>query len=219
MSDLLAAYNPHVSILFSAVLADVLDALGQRHSALPPDIRPLRPEWKILGRAATLQAVAVNDEPEKPYAVEMACIDNLKPGDILIASTNGDRGSALWGELLSTACQARQASGVVIDGLTRDTTKILDMNYPVFAAGYSPLDSKGRLDGVHFGQPIQIGSCRIEAGDFVFADVDGIVVIPQALAAQTLAKALEKVSGENKVREELAKGRKVSEVFAEYGIL
>lgn len=219
MTNLLDQYTPHIDILFSAVLADVLDVLGHRTSALPPDIRPLQPDMKLFGRAATLQAVTVSQEPANPYAVEMDCIDNLQPGDVLIAGTNGDRNSALWGELLSTACKARKAAGVVIDGLTRDTAKILEMNFPVYAAGYSPLDSKGRIDCVHHGQRIQIGACTIKQGDYIFADVDGIVVIPSELADQALTKALEKVQGENIVRDELAKGRKVSEVFAEYGIL
>src|SRR5436190_1198139 len=120
MSDVRSLYTPHVHVLSSAVLADVLDALGHRTSALPPTVRPLRPEWKLFGRAATLATVPVAAEPAKPYAIEMECIDALRPGDVLVATTNGDRSSALWGELLSTACQAHGAAGVVLDGLTRD---------------------------------------------------------------------------------------------------
>jgi regulator of RNase E activity RraA len=205
--------------LSSAVLADVLDALGHRHSALPPVVRPLRPEWKVFGRAATLQAVAVASEPENPYAVEMECIDQLRPGEVLVASTGGDTGSALWGELLSTAARARGAAGVVLDGLTRDATRILAMNFPVFASGFCPLDSKGRLDGVAHGLRIQIGACVIHPGDWIFGDIDGVVVVPHHLAADALTKALTKATGENRVREELAKGRSLREVFAEYGIL
>jgi regulator of RNase E activity RraA len=219
MPDLLTTYAPHRDELYSAVLADVLDSLGQRHSALPPAQRPLKPEWRLFGRAATLAAVSVSSEPEHPYAVELECIDALRPGDVLVIATNGDRGSALWGELLSTASRAHGAVGVVLDGLTRDTARILAMDFPVFAAGFSPLDSKGRLDGIHFGRPVQIGACQVRQGDIVFGDIDGVVVVPQELAAEALARALEKVRGENKVREELARGRSAREVFAEYGIL
>jgi regulator of RNase E activity RraA len=219
MNDLLTTYGPHIDLLYSAVLADVLDALGHRSSALPRDLRPLRPEWRIFGRAATLSCVTVAAEPQHPYAIEMECIDNLEPGDVLVATTNGDRGSALWGELLSTASRAHGAVGVVTDGLTRDAAKILEMNFPVFATGFCPLDSKGRLDGISHGQPIRIGECVIRPGDYVFGDIDGIVVVPAELAEKALPKALEKVRGENKVRDELAKGRSVREVFAEYGIL
>jgi regulator of RNase E activity RraA len=206
-------------LLTSAVLADVLDGLGHRHSALSPDVRPLRPTWKLFGRAATLSAMPVTAEPAHPYAVEMECLDALRPGEVLVATTNGDRGGALWGELLSTAARARGAAGVVLDGLTRDAARILAMDYPVFAAGFSPLDSKGRLDGVSHGQPISIGACLIRPGDWVFGDIDGVVVVPAELAETAFARALEKVSGENRVREELARGRSIREVFAEYRIL
>ena len=219
MPDLLTTYAPHRDHLYSAVLADVLDGLSHRSSALPPSLRPLRQEWKLFGRAVTLSAVPVAAEPAQPYAKELECIDSLKPGDVLVATTNGDRTSALWGELLSTASRAHGAVGVVLDGLTRDAAKILEMDFPVFASGFSPLDSKGRLDAISRGQPIRIGDCVVRPGDLVLGDLDGVVVVPQALAEQALARALEKVRGENRVREELAKGRSVREVFAEYGIL
>jgi regulator of RNase E activity RraA len=207
------------ALLGSALLADVLDALGHHHSALPPEVRPLKPGWIILGRAATLCAVPVAAGPEHPYAVEMECIDALKPGDVLVATTSGDRGSALWGELLSTACRARGAAGVVLDGLTRDAAKILAMDFPVFASGFSPLDSKGRLDCISHNVPIRLGRCVVQPGDWVFGDLDGIVVVPAQVSEAAFAKALEKATGENRVREELAKGRSVREVFAEYRIL
>jgi 4-hydroxy-4-methyl-2-oxoglutarate aldolase len=219
MTDILTRFGSHQDTLFSAVLADVLDALGHRTSALPIDIRPLKLDWKIFGRAATLSAIAVQAEPEKPYAVELACIDSLKPGDVLIATTSGDRSSALWGELLSTSARAHGARGAVIDGLTRDAAKILSMDFPVFAAGYSPLDSKGRLDAIHFGRTIQVGSCTVDPGDWIFGDIDGVVVIPAGLADPAFSRALGKVSGENRVRIELAKGRGAREVFDEFGIL
>lgn len=219
MIDILKEYAPHKDLLYSAVLADVLDSLGHRNSVLPPVIRPLRQEWQILGRAATLSCVAVACEPKRPYAVELECIDLLKPGDILVATTNGERTSALWGELLSTACRAHGAMGVVLDGLTRDAAKILQMDFPVFATGFSPLDSKGRVDGISHGQPIRIGDCVVQPGDFIFGDIDGVVVVPAGLAETAFPRALEKVTGENKVRDELAKGRSVREVFDEYGIL
>jgi 4-hydroxy-4-methyl-2-oxoglutarate aldolase len=219
MPDLPSVYAAHKDVLTSAVLADVLDSLGHRTSALPPSLRPLRGEWKIFGRAATLTAVPVAADPAHPYAVEMECIDALQPGEVLVASTGGDRSSALWGELLSTACRARGAVGVVLDGLTRDAERILAMDFPVFAAGFSPLDSRGRLDGIRHGEPVRIGECIIHPGDWVFADLDGVVVVPAGLADKALPLALEKVTGENRVRDELARGRSLREVFAEYHIL
>jgi regulator of RNase E activity RraA len=219
MPDIFSTYGRDKDLLYSAVLADVLDGLGCRNSALPAYLRPLRPGWRLFGRAATLSVVPVAVEPQRPYALELECIDALRTGDVLVATTHGDRGSALWGELLTTATRAHGAVGVVIDGMTRDAAKILAMDFPVFAAGYCPLDSKGRLDGISHGQPIRVGDCTVYPGDWVFGDIDGVVVVPQALAERALPLALEKVRGENRVRAELAKGRSVRDVFAEYGIL
>jgi regulator of RNase E activity RraA len=217
--DMFNCFGPHKGILTSAVLADVMDAMGQPAGVLPGTIRPLCSTWKLFGRAATLSAVSVSAQPERPYEVELACVDSLRPGDVLVAATNGDRSSALWGELLSTASRAHGAVGVVTDGLTRDAAQIIAMDFPVFAAGFSPLDSKGRLDGVAFGQPIRMGGCLVRPGDWIFGDLDGIVVIPAKFAEDAFARALEKVTAENRVRAELAKGRSAAEVFAEYKIL
>jgi regulator of RNase E activity RraA len=219
VDDLLKIYETSKELLTSAVLADVLDTLGHRTSALPSTIRPLRPEWRFFGRAVTLSAVAVAAEPTQPYAVELECIDALRSGDVLVATTHGDSGSALWGELLSTAARAHGAVGAILDGMTRDAARIIAMDFPVFARGLCPLDSKGRLDGFHFGHPIRVGGCLIRPGDLVFGDIDGVVVVPAAMAEAALPKALAKVTGENRVRAELARGRSVREVFAEFGIL
>jgi 4-hydroxy-4-methyl-2-oxoglutarate aldolase len=219
MPDILTKYGPNKDLLYSSVLADVLDSLGHRNSALPREVRPLRPGWKLFGRAVTLAAVAVHAEPEEPYAKELECIDALQNGDVLVAATQGDRASALWGELLSTAARAHGAVGVVTDGMTRDAARILEMDFPVFAAGFCPLDSRGRLDAVSYDQPICLGDCDVRPGDWVFGDIDGVVIVPAALAEEAFPRALAKVTGENRVRAELAKGRSVREVFAEYRIL
>jgi regulator of RNase E activity RraA len=215
----MSPFAPYVDQLYSAVLADVLDSLGHRTSTLPSRIRPLNPRWRLSGRAVTLSMELTSHSPEKPYELEMECIDSLKPNDVLVATTNGCDSCALWGELLSTACRARGCVGAILDGLTRDSEKILDMNFPVFATGYSPLDSKGRLEGKAMNEPIRIGECTVVPNDWVFADHDGIVIVPVALAEKTLKLALEKVRGENTVRDELAAGKGVRETFRRYGIL
>jgi 4-hydroxy-4-methyl-2-oxoglutarate aldolase len=206
-------------LLYTAVLADVLDGLGHRSSALPHQIRPLANRWTVLGRAATLSVVATAGEPALPYQVEMECVDRLRPGEVLVATTNGDLGSALWGELLSTACRARGVEGVILDGLTRDAERVLAMDFPLFAAGFSPLDSKGRLESVARGQPLRIGACLVRPGDWVVGDVDGVVIVPVELADEAFARAAAKAAGESTVRQELAAGRSVRDVFAEHGIL
>lgn len=212
-------YRPFAGQLYSAVLADVLDGLGYTNQALPVPVKPLNPEWKMLGKVRTLDMHGVSEVPAAPYALEMEAIDELTAGDVLVIRMGGCPECAVWGELLSTACLARGACGAVMDGPTRDVEKILSVDFPTFAIGTSPLDSKGRIDGVARDVAVTIGQTRCEPGDLIFGDRDGVVVIPAKVAAETLAAAKAKILGENRVREALLAGRSVREVFAEFGIL
>lgn len=205
--------------LYVAVVCDTLDKLGVRDHVLRYDIRPLYPEARIVGRAHTALSVDVYKMPEEPYKLEMVAVDTLKPGDCLIVTTNGSTQTSFWGELLSTAARARGATGAVVDGFTRDTQAIMQMKFPVFIRGISPYDSKGRSEVIDVDCPIQCGDVLVNPGDVIFADYDGVVCIPQDMAEEVVRLALEKRSGENTVREELAAGVPVQEVFAKYGIL
>lgn len=205
--------------LYVAVVCDTLDRLGVRDHVLRHDIRPLYPEARIVGRAHTALSVDVYKMPEEPYKLEMVAVDTLKPGDCLVVTTNGSTQTSFWGELLSTAARARGAVGAVVDGFTRDTQAIMRMRFPVFIRGISPYDSKGRSDVIDIDCPIECGDVLVNPGDIIFADYDGAVCIPQDIAEDVVHLARDKVSGENRVREELADGVPVQEVFAKYGIL
>jgi len=208
--------------LYTAVLSDVLDSLGYMHQAMRPFVRPLDEDSAIMGRARTglwMNVFSVT-EGENPYEHEMALLDDLKPGDVAVFGCGGptDR-VAPWGELLSTAATCRGAEACVTDGLVRDVKKIRAMRFPVFHGGIGPLDSKGRAKMVAIDVPIECGGVTVRAGDVVFGDVDGVVVIPAAIADEAIAKALDKAVAENRTRDELLQGRLLAEVYAKYGVL
>lgn len=214
-TDLLASLEG----LYSAVVADVLDSLGHRHQCLGPDIRALTPAQRVCGRVFTAVAEPVDSIPAEPYKLEMAAIDQMQRGDVLVVDAGRDTGSAFWGELLSTACVAKGVRGTVMSGYTRDLWALNQMDYPVFGVGATPADSKGRLDVKVIAEPIALDGVMIKTGDYVLGDLDGVVIIPSECAAEAIRLANEKVSGENTVRDELAAGVSVSEVFAKHGIL
>lgn len=205
--------------LYSAVVADVLDAHGYRNQTLSPAVAPLTPARRVAGRVFTMRAEIVDEVPEHPYALEMAAIDAAERGEVLVVDADHDRTCAFWGELLSTACLAKGVRGVVMSACTRDLWALEQLDFPVFGIGRSPADSKGRLDVVAIREPIVIDGVYTKQGDYVLGDLDGVVVIPQEVAASVIAAAKEKVSGENTVRDELAAGVPVSEVFRKHGIL
>ncbi len=215
-SDYLNHIEEH---LYSSVLADILDEAGLRHQVMRPDVRPLYPGAKAVGRAATMLAVEVTELPAEPYRLLMDLLDGLQPGDVVVGAVQGKPAGALWGELLSTHTRAKGGRGTVIDGLSRDSWGIVDMKFPVFATGLSPADSKGRLEVIAIRSTIPVAGVSVADGDLVFADADGCVVIPAAVEQDIVGRALEKVSGENTMREILAKGASIRQVFKEYGIL
>jgi 4-hydroxy-4-methyl-2-oxoglutarate aldolase len=217
------AFDPdQLRDLSAAVLSDVMDALGLMNQAMQPFVRPLDENLVLAGRARTglyMLAYEVR-EGENPYEIEIALVDDLKPGDVPVLACNGPtQRIAPWGELLSTAAQARGAAGCITDGLVRDVRQIREMRFPVFHGGIGPLDTKGRARMVQRDVPVACAGVKVRNGDIVFGNVDGVVVIPQERAAEVLATAKEKVAGEGHTRDELRQGHLLREVFEKYRIL
>lgn len=212
----------HLGALSAAILSDVMDSLGLMGQAMKPFIRPLDENKVMVGRARTglyMPAYSVR-EGENPYEVEIALVDDLRPGEVVVLACNGptDR-IAPWGELLSTAARARGACGCVIDGLVRDVRQIREMGFPVFHGGIGPLDTKGRARMIERDVPVECAGAPVQSGDIVFGDVDGVVVIPRTHESEVIDRALAKVRGENDTRDALLRGESLASVFARMGIL
>ena len=208
--------------LNAAVLSDVLDSLGLMRQAMKPFIRPLDDGLQLIGRARTgLYMPAYEHRAgENPYEVEIALVDDLKPNDVVVLACNGptDR-IAPWGELLSTASQARGATGCVTDGLVRDVRQIREMGFALFHGGIGPLDTKGCARMVERDVPVECAGVAVRPGDIVFGDVDGVVVIPREREAAVIQRGLEKISGETQSRDALRRGELLGDVFKRLGIL
>lgn len=208
--------------LYTAVLSDVLDSLGHTAQAVLPFMRPLDDSLVFVGRARTglyTNTYSVADG-ENPYELEIKLIDDLKPGDVPVLACDGptDR-IAPWGELLTTATIARGGVACVTDGLVRDVRKIRELRFPVFHGGIGPLDSRGRGKMIEMDTPVVCAGVKVHSGDIVFGDVDGVVIVPQAMAEEVFRLAFKKVTDENHTRDELAQGTLLAEVYAKYGVL
>ncbi|HZS53713.1 MAG TPA: RraA family protein [Bryobacteraceae bacterium] len=205
--------------LYTAVVADALDELGFREQAMYPAMRPLNPDCRLTGWARTIRCEDVYDISEDPYAVEIEALDSFLPGEVAVVATGNSVRNAPWGELLSTAAKARGARGAVIAGLVRDVQKITSLVFPVFATGIKPVDSKGRGIVRDYNCPVECGDVHVKPGDLVFADYDGVVVIPAQVVTDTVRLATEKVGRENHSRTELMRGALLSDVYRKYGVL
>ncbi len=207
------------STIYTAVVADSLDELGYHDQALSETIRPLSADCCFAGWARTLLCMDMYHVPEEPYAMEIEALDSVLPGEVMVVSTAESKRNAPWGELLSTAAKARGARGAVVEGLVRDVKKIEALRFPVFAAGIKPVDSKGRGMAVDYNRPVICGGIRVSPMDLIFADYDGVVVIPAEVVPDAVALAKEKAARENHTRDELMRGAYLRDVYAKYGVL
>jgi 4-hydroxy-4-methyl-2-oxoglutarate aldolase len=202
-----------------AQLSDCLDEIGLRQQILPPGIVPIDGSMRFAGRAFTVSTRIVQHTPSDRYVGLLKALDNLGAGDVYTIASAGDCRAALWGELLANSARARHAVAAVTDGAIRDAAKLLEMDFPTFAAATTPADIHGRFEVTSFGEPIQIGEVTIEAGDLIAGDIDGIVVIPKEAEGVVISKAEEKMAAESEIRDDLAGGMLPSQAFEKHGVL
>ena len=206
--------------LYTAVVCDALDELGYRNQA--PNLQLLcftGVQELLVGRSKTTQWEDMDYEVPNPYELELKAVDECQEDHVFVASTGNSIRSAIWGELLTTAAINRGCVGAIIDGAVRDIHKISKMNFPVYAQGSSPYDSQNRQHVIAIDTQVEIGGVPIQSGDLIFADQDGIVVVPQEIEAQAIKAAFAKVSGENRTRDAIRDGMSATEAYERYGIL
>lgn len=213
--------------LFTAVVGDVMDKLGLTTQFLPPQIRPVRPDMTVIGRAMPVleadvfgEVVTGGSNPlmTKPFGLMFEALDNLRPGEVYLC-TGASPSYALWGELMSTRAIKLGAAGAVLDGYLRDTSGILRLNFPSFAYGSYAQDQGPRGKVIDFRIPVKIGAVTVQPGDLVFGDIDGVCIVPRAAEEDVFQRALEKVRGEKRVKAAIENGMSAAEAFAQYGIM
>lgn len=213
--------------LFTCVIGDVMDKLNLVHQFLPPNIRPLRGDMVLIGRAMPVLsgdvfeekvAGSANSLSAKPFGLMLEALDDLKRNEIYVNTGSSPR-NAMWGEMMSTRARILGARGAVVNGYVRDTRAIFDLGFPTFGYGSYGQDSAPRYKVYDFRVPIEIGKVRITPGDILVGDIDGVLVVPRDAEQETFAKALEKARGEKTVKAELLSGSTAVAAFAKHGIM
>lgn len=207
-------------VLSVPLLCDALDSFGfTRQSPRLPIVPITMPDVTLIGRAKTsLWSDMAHPDPE-PYKLELAAVDTCKPDDILVCAASGSNRSGIWGELLTTASRNTGCVGVIVDGAVRDVAKMKSMQFPVFARGMNPYDSKDRQRVIDIDVTIELDGIQICPGDLVAADIDGIVIVPQSVEEKVVRAAWKKAHAENEVRDAIRKGMSATKAFETFGVL
>jgi regulator of RNase E activity RraA len=208
------------SELFTAVVGDVMDVMGLRKQFLPPLIKPLRNDMIVAGRAMTVLGKDLTGEEKKePFGLMFDALDDLKRNEVY-TMTGASPTYALWGGLMTTRAMKLEAAGVVLNGYHRDTLEILSLNFPTFSWGSYAQDQGVRGRVVDYRCPLKFpNGVKMEPGDIVFGDIDGVVIVPKDNENEIIDQAMEKVHGEDKVREAIESGMSAKDAFNKYCIM
>jgi 4-hydroxy-4-methyl-2-oxoglutarate aldolase len=204
-------------IPYSGALSDILDEMGWRNQTLPASIQSMEPGQTLVGRAMPLFGEPTNSsDPEVIFVPFLKMLGELKPGDVIVSQPN-DTTCAHLGELSSETAKFRGAAGAVIDGGVRDTEYIRKLGFPVFARYRTPRDIGARWRLLAYNVPVTIGGVRIEPGDLVCGDCDGVVIVPRQIAEDVISKAEHVVDTENMVRTSIMEGMHPLEAYRKFG--
>src|SRR5687767_1007991 len=202
---------------YSGAIYDVLRAAGHPDCVLPPSIRPLDPAKKLCGPVYTVSGHREEGlDPHETLLRWTRLLSKARRGSVVVCQPN-DSTLAHMGELSSETLQFRGVRGYVVDGGCRDADFILKVGFPVFCRYLTPMDVVGRWVPDTFGEPITIGAVTIHTGDYVFADRDGVVVIPSNLVESVVAETERVMQTENLVRKAILQGGDPQEAYLKYG--
>ncbi|WP_432842690.1 RraA family protein [Dactylosporangium sp. CA-092794] len=220
------ALSRRLRALYTASVYDVMWDMGIAGQCLDVGIKPLARDMVVAGPAYTIiggvEPRSTKREYERPNVRDFAMLEAIPGGHVVVLQTNGESRTGHWGELLSTAAQSKGALGVVIDGGTRDAPLLRAMtDWPVFCRYTSPVESDGTWRVYDFGIPISMSGTlsarvRVDPGDWIFGDEDGVLVIPAGHVEDVVAEAEKIKTTEDKVRAELRAGASFKEVYERY---
>lgn len=205
--------------LYSAAVADAIDKIGLHHQSPRVPLHPMTGIHRLIGRCKTTLWIEFDYDDPDSYAGELQAVDGCRPDDVVICAGQGAMRAAIWGELLSLAARNAGCVGAIVDGAVRDIEQMEAMKFPVFGRGGSVYDAMNRQKVVEVDVPVDVGGVRFSPGDLVFADRDGVVVVPRDVEDEVVRGAWTKVHAENEVREEIRKGMPASEAWRRYGVL
>lgn len=207
--------SPSAGDLFEGLsctdLSDAMDRIGIAGQCF--GVMPLDRRFRLAGRAWTLRygPVGIDGGSVGDY------IDDLGPGDVVVLDNQGRMDATVWGDLLTSTASRRGIAGTVIDGVCRDVDRALEVNYPIFARGNWMRTGKDRVRVEATGEPVSVGGVRVQPGDYLLGDGDGVVAVPAARAVEVARVATEVAAAEQAIRGLIEQGLTLREARERHG--
>jgi regulator of RNase E activity RraA len=189
----------------TSTLSDAMDRLGVPCQAL--GIAPLDRGFRMVGRAFTVRTI--------PVAVVSGTvgdyIDDVPEGSVVVLDNGGRPDATVWGDILTIMAHRKGLAGTVIHGVCRDASRSLELGYPIFSRGVTMRTGRGRVQADGYQVSVSLGDVRVEPGDLLAGDADGVIVIPREREAEVLGISREIAAAEDRIREEIESGSRLDE--------
>jgi len=214
LEDICARYQK----LYAGLVYDVLEHLNYPNQVVSHEITPLAPEMKLAGPAFTIKGTTTAEKDESVRFRRLESLKEMRHPCVEVRDRSTPYNVALYGELTATAARAQGAVGALIDGGTRDSGMLIAMNFPVFARYRSPIEAFGRCMCLDHQVPILVSgelteTVVVNPGDFIFGDIDGVIIIPRQLTIDVLTKCEDIMGIEDAARIDFERGDDPIEVF------
>jgi len=208
--------------LYTALIYDTLEIeFGLSGQSMEPGIYPLLPDQQVAGPAfPIIRRTTPNTDPYT-HNIRLGLVNSMTKGCVLVSDVQGNKNCGQFGEITATTMRAHGCVGAVIDGSTRDSNMLVKMGFPTFCRFRSPVEGLGRSLIVDYMLPIYVngvdGLLQINPGDYIFGDMDGVVVVPKDLTIKVLEVAERAFEAEKGSREAMARGEDPFDVYNKYG--
>jgi 4-hydroxy-4-methyl-2-oxoglutarate aldolase len=202
---------------YTGAVHDVLRMMGHEHIVLPPDIKAIAPGTRLAGPVWTVAGHIDRTKSRHETLLGWCTLLSRAPSGHVVVCQPNNREVALMGELSAQTLKARGVLGYVVDGGSRDTDLVLQQGFPVYCSFLTPSDIVERWIPDRYAEPVTIGTVTIRTGDYLLADRDGVVVIPQAIAEEAITRTEEVVATESDMRRALIGGMDPIEAYNRYG--
>ncbi|HKR89905.1 MAG TPA: RraA family protein [Phenylobacterium sp.] len=195
----------------ATAVSDALDRLGIKGQAI--GIVPVARTMRFAGRAFTIRMlpVGLTGGSVGDY------IDDVAPGQVVVIDNDGRMDATVWGDILTWVASQRGVAGTVIDGVCRDSDRCVELGYPVFARASTMRTGKDRVTADAYNVAVQIAGVRVEPGDWLLGDADGVVCIPASRAVEVLTIAEQIEAVEDEIREAIRQGKRLDEARRDLG--
>ncbi|MFA7236114.1 MAG: RraA family protein [Phycisphaeraceae bacterium] len=197
--------------LYTGAVNDVMREMCLTNVALPAEIMPLRDEMTLAGFAFTIRSAA-DPTLEGELELRVKMLDELRPNHVCVWNANGDDKASHWGGVMTQTSSKRGCRGAIIDGGIRDTKDILSQGFPIWCRYRTSNGSLSRAKMTGYQIPIIIGGVIIKPDDLIFADIDGVIVIPRKLIVPVLLRAEAIEKNELEIKDWVAAGLSTTEI-------